>query len=99
MSKRRDKLKERLEAVSKNNVAFIEAFGPEIHWGEHKKEVEESRLLKDMETSIELLEEALENVTLKEEIRALKEFKKKEEAKDKLEKLGLSVEDLKAILG
>ena len=52
-----------------------------------------------METSIELLEEALENVTLKEEIRALKEFKKKEEAKDKLEKLGLSVEDLKAILG
>jgi hypothetical protein len=98
MSKRRDKLKARLEAVSKNNVAYVEAFGAEKHWGEHKKDIESSRLLKDMETSIELLEEALENVTLKEEIKTLKEFKRKEEAKDKLEKLGLSVEDLKELL-
>ena len=89
--------KQRLENVSKNNTAYVEVFGHEVHWGEHKRRIEslpEDELL----IEVEKLEAALEAVKQKEEQAKLDKENKKAEALKKLEKLGLTQEDFKALM-
>ena len=97
MSKQKENLLKRLEAVSKNNVAYVEAYGAERHWGEHKREIE-ALPVKQLKSEVEKLEEALENVSLREENAKLKKQVAKQAAEKKLEALGLSIDDLKELL-
>ena len=90
-------LQERLKKVSENNVAFIEVYGAMPRWRLKLKEVSElpeSELL----IEVEKLEAALEAVKQKEEQAKLDKENKKAEALKKLEKLGLTQEDFKALM-
>ena len=97
MSKQKENLLKRLEAVSKNNVAYVEAYGADKHWGEHKREIE-ALPVKQLKSEIEKLEEALENVNLREENAKLKKQVAKQAAEKKLEALGITKEDLMELL-
>ena len=96
MSKKQELIK-RLQDVSKNNTAYVEAFGGAQHWGQWKKEIE-SLPLKKLEIEVEKLEKALEDVAEREEIKMLRKENAKLKAQNKLEELGLSIDDLRELL-
>ena len=96
MSKQKENLIKRLNKVSHNNVAYLEAYGLPDYTEKHK---ELSQLpVKRLKSEVEKLEEALENVNLREENAKLKKQVARQAAEKKLESLGLSIDDLKELL-
>lgn len=87
----------RLHAVSHNNVAYVEAFGHEIHWSHHHKEICDC----DEEVTVELLvnelEAALKKVNDEELAKKVNKEATKASLEVKLKALGLTIEEIKEL--
>ena len=87
----------RLKAVSLNNVAYIEAFGADKHWGHYHRECVEC----DCDVTLELLVSELEASLKKVNDEQAQEKVNKEAVKAslevKLKALGLTIEEIRSL--
>jgi ABC-type phosphate transport system auxiliary subunit len=97
MSKQKDNLIKRLNMVSQNNSAYIEAYGPCDYTAKHM-ELMKLEKVKDLKAEVEKLEKAMEDIAEREELERLRAENRRLKLENKLEELGLSKEDLQELL-
>jgi len=98
MSEIRNKLIKRLEAVSQNNCAYIEVYGTERHYREIYKEIKSLKTVKALEPKVLALEQSILNIEAAETLRKVEIEIKKKSAEKKLNNLGITKEELLALL-
>ena len=95
---KRPELLNRLKKVSQNNVAYVEVYGFEKHWGEHQREISSCSCIDELESCVVQLESALQDMEDKVKAEKVEREAKKAVAEQKLASLGISKEELLAIL-
>ena len=87
-------LRARLAEVSKNNVAYVEAFGHDIHWSRHHKECCDCDDDITLELLVSELEAALSKVNQEEVNRKVQVAATKASLEVKLLALGLTLDEI-----
>lgn len=88
-------LRVRLSLVSKNNCAYIEAFGHEVHWSRLHKSISEDT--ENLEANVEKLERAYLEVIGTDMTQAEDKHLTKLSLESKLEALGLTLEEIRSL--
>ena len=90
-------LNQRLNAVSQNNTAYVEAFGHEKHWSLHHKECKKMDCEKTLEMQVVALENALAKVNQDEINKKVQAEATKASLEVKLKALGLTIEEIRSL--
>lgn len=87
----------RLEAVSQNNVAYVELHGHDLHYSHHKKEVCDCEDTDLLEGKVVALEAALQSVKDRQTAEDVNKAAAKASLEVKLKALGLTIEEIRSL--